>query len=497
MSPQPPTGVALARTPEGLHARVQLPEPVDALTLRQASVIRRDGWSVDGAPFEDGRLDAAEPTARFDVVVPVNAQEHDRVYPSLTRVGEGYVLYGPSLLADQLPADQGATAEGDDVIVPADGTLAGGYVFIGPADMIESRDGYRLIGASTVPLWIADTATQGAEAAFPFFAAYFGPLQTEPVLALSTDSPGPMGFHGDVTDNAFVFLRFHGMQWKADDPRAAAGINTFIRHEAFHLWNAGADPEAPPWLHEGGAEYAAIVAAATSGVLSEADALAQVSARATACKVQHGDRPFAELAPNGSVVYDCGVLVQWLADLSRRADSKGAEHTLTLWATFISDAPPSGYRVEDFRVLAGPLAAGLLDGKGFAWLTTALSEYGVEVVETADPNLDRSDLLKHLMRSTCGEGPIGFWTEDGFVRLDTAETCGVLSNRPEIVAIETHGILDAPSAAMDAAIDRCRAKRPVRATTRAGETIAIPCDAPPTRTPGVRVAKAPAVAVPR
>ena len=117
------------------------------------------------------------------------------------------------------------------MIIPADGTLAGGYVFVGPPDMVEVRDGYRLIGAATVPDWISETATQGAEAAFPFFAAYFGPLPTDPVLALSTESPGPMGFHGDVTDNAFVFLRFHGMQWKAEDPRAAAGIETFIRHE--------------------------------------------------------------------------------------------------------------------------------------------------------------------------------------------------------------------------------------------------------------------------
>ncbi len=430
----------------------------------------------------------------FVLELPADAEEFDRVYPSVTRVGEASVLYGPALVATELPPETAVRASGGDVVLPAEARLEGGYIFVGDAELVEQRDGYSLVGGDVVAPWISTTISAGAEAAFPLFASMFGPLPRAPIVAVTQDSPGPMGFHGDVTENGFVFLRFHGEAWNAFDGQAAARISTFIRHEAFHLWNAGVAPGTPPWLHEGGAEYAAVVAAVVGGVLSEQQALEQVSYRAGRCRAALGDQAMSELGGGGSAVYDCGVTVQWLADLGRRSTSDGDAHVFTLWASLMSEASATGYTLEAFRELAGPLALRFLDGAGWEPLAAELVGLGVEVETSPDPREDRSQLLNHLMASSCGSGRFGFWEEEGFVRLDTGDGCGVLSNEPELTAVESHPLGTGASLAMVAAIARCEAGKPVRVTDRDGKTLEIPCNTVPKRLPGFRVLHAPPLA---
>ena len=469
--------------------------PTASLTFEDSTTIRRDGWSAldSEASLDGASLRASGVRDAFELELPADAEEFDRVYPSVTRVGTASVLYGPALVAKELPDDAEVQATGDDVVVPMEARLQSGYVFVGDPKLVEPRDGYTLVGGAVVAPWIIKTVSAGAEATLPLFASMFGALPNPPIVTVTQDSPGPMGFHGDVTENGFVFLRFHGESWDAFDPRAANQISTFIRHEAFHLWNRNVAPGTPPWLHEGGAEYAAVVAAVAGGVLSETQALEQVSYRAGRCRAALGDRPMSELGGGGSAVYDCGVTVQWLADLGRRTSSGGKAHVFTLWASLLSEAPQAGYTLAAFRELAGSLAGGFIDGQGWTALAAELRALGVEVETTPDVGEDRSRLLNHLMAVSCGSGRFGFWQEDGFVRLDTAEGCGVLSNKPELTAVESHGLGPDASLAMTAAIARCEKGEPVRVTDRGGKTLEIPCDTPPSRVPGFRVLRAPAL----
>lgn len=488
--------MTLTRTEVGLRALLRPAVPTASLAFADSGSIRRDGWSASDpeVTFEGSRLRAAGVRDAFELELPADAEEFDRVYPAVTRVGQASVLYGPALVAAEVSPEAEVQTTGTDVVLPAAAQLDRGYVFVGDPELVEPRDGYTLVGRAVVAPWISKTVSEGAEAVFPLFASTFGELPQEPIVAVTQDSPGPMGFHGDVTENGFVFLRFHGAEWDAYDSGAAAQISTFIRHEAFHLWNQAVAPGTPPWLHEGGAEYAAVVAAVGGGVLSEADALAEVSSRAARCRAALGDQPMSELGRGGSAVYDCGVTVQWLADLELRRSSSGNAHVFTLWATLLSEAPPSGYTLAAFRDLAGPLAVRFLDGAGWEALATELAERGIDVDTTPDPAEDRAQLLNHLMASSCGPGRFGFWHEEGFVRLDTGDGCGVLSNQPELTAVESHSLSSAPSAAMVAAIARCGAGKAVRATDRGGKTLEVACDAPPSRVPGFRVLRAPTLA---
>lgn len=406
------------------------------------------------------------------------------------------MLYGPALVAAEVAADTVVETSSGDTILPEGATLEDGYVYVGEARLIDERAGYRLVGGSTVVPWIVETVSAGAEAAFPLFTSMFGPLSREPIVAITDDAPGPMAFHGDVTENGFVFLRFHGDVWNAFDPGAADLISTFIRHEAFHLWNRDVAPGTPPWLHEGGAEYAAVVAAIVGGVLTESEARERLSQRVGRCRAALGERPMSALEGRGSAIYDCGVTVQWLADLGRRSTSDGRAHVFTIWSTLLKEAPASGYTLEGFEALAGPVAQRFIDGAGWTALVDELGGLGVDIDDTPDPREDRGRLLNHLMAESCDSNAFGFWHEDGFVRLDTGAGCGALSNKLELTEIESASLDTDPSTAMLRAIARCEAGKPVRATTRENSTLELPCARPPTRTPGFRILRAPALAPP-
>lgn len=468
----------LTRTSEGLRADIRVADGTSTLTFVDLPSVRRDRWSE---PRQVG-------PGAFEVELPADAREYDRIHPSVTRIGEAFVLYGPALHAAELPADATVRVTQGEITVPHLPRLLGGYVFVGPVSMVQPREGYALIGADAVPPWIGETVNGAAESVFPFFASHLGALPTEPTVAVSTDVPGPMGFHGDVSDNGFVFLRFHGEAWTSRDEAAAAKIETFVRHEAFHLWNRGTTAGTPPWLHEGGAEYAGLVAAVSAGALSEAQARTELSARASACRATLGPHPFTELPPGGSALYDCGVVVQWVADLAQREEHGDI---LTLWGQLL--APTAGYGLEGFRALAGPEAEAFVDSGNWSSLIEWLEGRGITIDETPLPRSDRSDLLRHLMQAACGTQQAGFWTEPDFVRLDTGEDCGVLSHQAELTQIETHDIIDAPAAAFDAAAERCRDTAPVRATLRSGAGIEVPCAVAPARTPGFEIVANPPI----
>lgn len=485
--------VDLTRTASGLTARYRFPAPVRSFAFAADGNVRRDGWTLAApstATLDGSEVRAEAPAVDFEFLIAPDPKEHDRVYPTLTPVGEGHVLYGPALFVRGLETSLVFDVAPGLAVRPTEHAI-NGYVFVGSEALIERRDGFELIGSETVAPWLAGAIAQEVNASLAYYAERLGLDVATPTIFMTDDSPGPMPFHGDVTSNGIIFLRFFGDRWTESDPDASREVAKFVRHEAFHLWNRGGAPENPPWLHEGGAEYAAILAATKAGVLTEAQALEQVSFHTNRCRGALGSRPLSELAPTGAGVYNCGVMLQWLADLHVRRSSSQQHDIFTLWHDLLGGAGEGGYTADEFLAAAGPLVALIDAGSRWVELGAMLAEYGVSTNATPTGEDDRSVLVRHLLTVVCGQAKVGFWTEDGYVRLDTDDTCGPLSGHPEIVAIEGHDLFKAPAQALAATQRKCHEQGAVSVTRRDSAVLEVPCPTPASLRSVLRITAAP------
>jgi hypothetical protein len=190
----------------------------------------------------------------------------------LSQAGAGHVLYGPGLELQGMNAELTARPVAGEAAVPTAGAVKG-YVYLGPQEAVMRREGAAVVTSPSAPPALTVLLRDGFFAAQKFYGARLGHvLPTEPTLIISTDSPGPTGFRGDVTDTGVISLRFHGDMWASPPPDVAVPLGTFVWHESLHLWNGNGmkmkDGEAAPWLHEGMAEYGALVAAVSTGVVN-------------------------------------------------------------------------------------------------------------------------------------------------------------------------------------------------------------------------------------
>ncbi len=482
---------------EGLRARFTLDAPTTRLVFAATQTIRRDAWAMQtpGITLADNEVTGQEPFTKFELLLRPDPQQHDRVYPSVTRVGEGLVINGTSLLLDGLDVNVEMDPGPEGIVwPPSDATK--GYTYIGPSKHAAESDGLRLVGVDTLAPWLATAIEIEVKATFPLYTRLLGRSVQTPAIFATRQTPGPASFHGDVTDNAVIFLRFHGAHLDTPDHGAEKRVAKFVRHEAFHMWNARNGPETPPWLHEGGAEYAAIVVAVHAGVLTQAEGVERLSHHLTRCQRELGDRPMVELPRAGSAVYDCGVAMQWFADLELR---KRGDDIFSLWTHLLERADASdGYTVADFRERTGPLVALALDAPGgerWSSLEQAIPDYGAAISGAPSEADLRSATMTHLLRQACGDGPRGYWTEEPIVRLDTGDGCGPLAGNPEIVAVQGHPLWTEAEAAFEAVGARCAASEAITLQRRNGPTIEIACSEQPTRPVVFAVEAAPTLSV--
>lgn len=496
------THAVASRTPDGIRVRYRLPAPVTTFVFADRDTIRTL-WSVNtpGLVFADGAVKGDQPFDAFELLLKPDAAEVDRIYPGLSRIGQGRVIYGPGL-----KGETGATvlefelAPGEASLPQAD--AIDGYAYVGPASGVVADPRGDVATGDNVD---ADLVSQLSPAFFRSMAFYEtrlgAPLPYRPALLVSVDSPGPATFRGDVTDTGVISLRFQGDAWRG----AEEALTTFIWHETFHLWNGhgvvSRDGDSAPWLHEGGANLAALIGAVSTEGLTEAQARDVLTGYLNGCRRTLSDN---DLRPttlrSGSGPYNCGALIQWIADLELR--QAGTGDAFTLWKAMLDAArtnPQAGYGVADFRAGLVPdsAVAILLDEPGagrWAAIKARLTALGVRIENRPGDKDLQGAALFHIAQRNCKSGSYGFFDNPGALKLDGAD-CGVLSGEPIIDTVEGLNPQTESRAMFDAVQARCAAGLPVRYLTRDGRTLEAVCDAP-LETPEIwAVIDAPALAI--
>jgi len=506
-SPSDAQTVILKPSSEGISAEYRLDRPVARVTFADQGIVRTDWLAASpGVALEPGSVTNRTPVKRFTLTVRPDSTEDERGYIALTRLGDGYVLYGPGLRSEgsklflkfRLPA--GWTAQ------PR--ALANGYLYIGPKANVAAGYGDALHVAVPRPASPLTTAVLGAfDKALAFFTGYFGHLPERPIMSVTHAGAGPMLFRGDVTDSGMISVRLHQADSSGADTLALATRVAF--HETSHLWNShlARPAEGSPWLHEGGAEYLALVGLASTGGISQAEALAALSQRLSDCRTALGERVnAAERISEGPAVYDCGTVIQWLTDMEMRRRPDTSAGVVHLWADLVSRARKGQpeYGPSDFLAIAGRSSAASIFFNGapetrWAMIDAVLATAGVSWRSSPSSESLMVAALRHLNAQACPKGASsGMSWRDSHVELGNDPACGPLAGDVPLASIQGHDVLN-DTAAMFKAVQEICAKRQTITIRRRGSSAAIgvPCRASLTAPVAYQLVSAPLIAVPQ
>lgn len=491
--------VTVFSTPAGLGARFELGEPVRAVSFADAEGVNRESWTVvtAGVSLAGAVVTGLEPFSVFEVAIAVDPREHDRVYPSLHRVADGYVLYGPALALEGLPLRVDVKLEAGQQLAPA-AEPERGYFYLGP-DSARVGPGFTLTSGPELPE-LSEALFGAFENSLRYYTQWLSDVPTRPTVFVSTRANLPDGYRGDVAGGGTVSFRFGDLHRAEQVEALEPWLSRFVHHEVFHLWNATVAAENVAWLHEGGAEYAAIVAIASQQQLTQADALQQLSQMGNRCREALGEEKLHGARLRGQDIYACGVFVQWLADLEARARSDGKEHVFTIWAGLCDDAVASSEdAVQRFVSVVGPVTRLVLDESGaqrWSRVVEGLEALGVQIDDTPSHDSYRSAMVLHLLEFNCAANtPHGFWPQPDGVKLDAPESCGSLAGNPEVVAVESHDLVADADRAFDAVREACDRGQGVRLQLRSGEEIVARCESPPSTPVGLAITAAPLLAI--
>jgi hypothetical protein len=499
--------VILSPTADGLVVEYRLPRPETRFAFADPGVARSDWTSrTEGVVLDGAAASSDAPVDRFSLLIRPDSTEDGRGYIALARVGEGYVLYGPALTGEGRTLSLTAQRPSDWVLTPAE--AGRGYVYFGPASAVRRMpSGATAIAAPDLSPALAEAIFGAFDDATGFYTARFGPPPKPPALSATVQGVGPMEFRGDVTDTELISARFHGERWADPGADDLAGVAAFAFHETVHLWNShfARPAEGSPWLHEGGAEYMALVGAVTKGRMTEAEARDSLSGRLTGCRRAVGARsPAAGRMVSGSAVYNCGTLIQWLADMELRRISRAPLSVFDIWKGLIDRAAAGrpDYGPEDFRAGLAPDSAVtlLLDGPAegrWAAIEERLTGLGVRWENRPSRQDYVIAALSHLNGQACAAGSsTGFYVREGYIQLGNAATCGPLSGDAPLATVEGVDPLAQPQAMFEAVQARCAANAPVRLTRRDdGAALTVPCGKPLNAPTAYAITEAPTLAL--
>lgn len=488
----------------GVRVRYALPGLASLFAFRDnANDIRTDNWSTPtpGASLARNHIALGEGLRVFDIEIRPDTQQRDRIYPSLSRIGEGWLIYAPHLLPSEESGQPFKVSyslpDGWVLLGPTDpdGAIAvNGWVFAGPAALVE-RGRTHVAKAPSTPAWLGQEVIDAASQAAAFFERRLDtPLQTAPAIIIGVyEEDSANTVRGDVTPGAMMSIRFFGRAWMRPDTASARQVREILAHEIFHFWNGGiatsADDALRPWLHEGGASYAAMLALDQPVHPQDPAFLARLNENLSQCQLALGPGDTLRTAKNlasGSAPYACGVVLQWAWDAGLRFTSDNRRDVLFLWRDMIADAGRNGgaYSLETAVRLAPKEAAAsasiLLDrASADRWeaFADAMTRYGAQFVRERDAGADASTAVMHVLAQHC-IGQRGLTAAATYIVFNTGDRCGPLSGDKEFDAVAGLNVVTEAGLINDRVRDICAASGAVTFSRRGRLTASAECSLP-------------------
>jgi hypothetical protein len=190
--------------------------------------------------------------------------------------------------------------------------------------------------------------------------------------------------------------------------------------------------------------------------------------------------------------YECGIVIQWLADLDSRWTSGNQRDFLSVWQSIFEAASRNRdeYTAEDFlrigftpsdpaRARRSTLA--LLNERGaprWAELAQSLRSLGLKVTVQASDQAMRDRLLLHVLSQSCNAGYF-YSIKDAQVQIKTSGGCGPFAQRSDVAVVEGHDLFTDVHAAFNAVTTNCDKKQSVTFSSRdSTQRITAPCKAP-------------------
>jgi hypothetical protein len=458
--------------------------------------IRADTWKLlgEGLSFSPDGVASTTPVTTFDIAIAPDSKQRDRVYPALSRVGGGWLIYAPHLQLDDT-----VTAGRLSIEVPAGWSVVGhrdekgelvgdGYIFAGPSAYVR-RGAVDVVSAPSSPEWLLRMIEQYADGAVDFYSRRLGaPLGVHATIVVDVEPEREGSYHGDTTPGAMVSLRFFGARWSERGTAATGSVSDFLDHELFHLWNAEvartAEGATRPWLHEGGANYAALLLGRERGTMSEDGYVANLNRHLERCQRALPELDLRDRGPKrGGAVYACGTVLQWAIDIGLRKVSNGQRDALTWWRDVLAKADGEGrtYSFDGAYALVGPDASkaadALLGAGSWAVFADAARGYGVDLALSRLPAEDMVDALDHLLEIHCGHDR-GFFTFADHVELDAHMHCGPIDGVRDVDSIAGFDVVAQASAMNDAVRKLCASGKPVEFGWKGKVVARVPCTKP-------------------
>ncbi len=495
--------IAVSPTETGLSAAYGLPGAATRFPFRDsAGDIRAETWTTTtpGAALQDAAITFAAPMAAFEIAVKPDTRQRDRIYPALTPVGKGWLVYAPHLL----PANVGGLSHELDFKLPDGWTVVGhrgkddaltldGWVFIGPEAYVE-RGETNVVTAPDTPAWLREKILTAANDSAALYADRLGvELTSTPgiVIAHFPNDRGE-GMRGDVTAGAMVSVRFYGGGWSKASPDGGELVREFLAHETFHFWNGdmvdSAENGERPWLHEGGASYAALLALDPTPAPESAPLLAGINLNLAKCQsaLKESESLMTADLRGGETPYACGVVLQWAWDAGLRSTSGNTRDVLSLWKDVIADAMRGNREYSVASTVrhvpqdAGKAGEILLNRTGpdrWTAFADAVHSYGAQLVTGRSGDEDRMAGLMHLLSIHCN-GQRGFSTMAGHIEFDTGDRCGPLNGDKSFDTVAGHDVLKDASAVYDRIREICVAGGNVEFAHKGVVTASAACTAP-------------------
>jgi len=507
---------------------------------KNQALLRKQQWSVlsKGATLTPSGLSlgpASGTTRRIGLVVHGKSATLDRVYPILLSEADGAVVLNTAAF---LPQDHCSETyftfvpkRGNHVIlrghvyshkisVPADcaGVNQGSYVYMG-AHRPQGDSHYIFSADPSTPKWIVKLIQPTFEAAIHDYRNWLHrPLAHIPSLFVTYERGNGSGnwYHGDRLDNDTIRLTFAGNDWLKPDPKAAEQIRKLAAHEPFHFWNSGFEDSGAShsntWLLEGGAELGAIFILAKHGWDHPIRVKTYINRDLNLCLLQSANHTWDSIPQSlvkGRIFYTCGVAFNYMAGtaVNPQAPQKGFA---TLWRDAL--AGTSRYSASkflancDMAARHSQLCSLMRESIGNKEITlthavqeflqsaqipfkeipiskTAQVEHASNRMKKSVPGMQEISrtlinrmLMNNLVSACAGHGPVGYWTESGYLKLDIPDSCKARIKIKTVAKISGIRFMSNPVGTYETTRQACLRKGYIVVQSLQGHSARLPCN---------------------